>query len=299
MSIKHNWGSQLVGRSVSGSHSKNTRFSLYKNRRYTIDLNSYDKQQLMSTMEHELIFVNAVISSFDSMHRMKPEILLQLTKSHVKLFGILAATQTNLRKYANKNIDTVLPKYLKPFSKLILGKTEQNLPKINEYILILFESATAAGSILPRVRHNIAVSVLTFYQKQAKIRMQTLTLSQQKNQVYRTTPNNLTNFSILQKRHVQIPKIEIEIIWDEKKEVSLIKTPYTSKYIYVNNINLKENRDWNTIVIHQLPKEIPTIHTPWCIELMKSDDLYILNYVDVNNPEHLSGFREGKKRKYY
>ena len=262
--------------------------------RTVVDLHTTDQNRFRAMMQEELKYYNQMISMLAAMSRAFPERYLEIDETKERLFGEIAYTGFDVRKIVHKT-DVELPEKLKPWEKLLLGKDDKGQRYLDERLTTFLENAVIPCGIHPQVKKNMALEIFRFYKEQARIRLQKVPRMQQGDQVYKHTPQELETVDSIRKRHVQLPKSLVEVEWDEESEVSRVFTPYNTRPIVIENVNLKDEY-WNIMIIHQEPGCIPSSSTPWLLETKAVPAGYLIKMLDLNNPYAGSTFHAAKRR---
>lgn len=261
-----------------------------------VEITPRDIQRISSIMSFELNYFNHLLEAFSANVRSRPETIMSLGDTYEKLFGEVAYLQFNIATLYQKT-PVEIPEKLKTFEKL-LEKNNTNSSKIPADNLVLLEIAGTNGKGLhPLVRKNMALEMLKFHREQARLFAQTAGRGSEN--VYRVAPKSIEKPDVIRKRHIQLPKSLLDISWHEADDYSLIKiNPYTLDHIKVHGVNLTESSDWNYFVLHQEPGSLPRPSTPWIAEFQKTNNLYLLNYLDTLNANSKMAFNIAQKKGY-
>jgi hypothetical protein len=262
--------------------------------RTVIDLHPTDKNRMTAMMREELKYYNQLISMLAAMSRAFPERYLEIDETKERLFGDIAYTGFDVRKIVHKT-NVELPEKLKPYETLLLGKDSNGKRYLDERLTTFLENAVIPCGTHPQVKKNMAVEIFRFYKEQARIRLQKVPKMQQEEMMYKNSPQELETVDSIRKRHVQLPKSIVDVEWDEGNEVSKVYTPYNTKAIQIENVNLKDEY-WNIMIIRQEPGCIPASSTPWLLETKAVPAGYLVKLLDLANPYAGSTFHAAKRR---
>jgi hypothetical protein len=256
-----------------------------------VDINPSDKLRLERFCKEETSYYNYLVSGFSSRVRAFPETILEFDDSWQKIFGFVAETKTILKPLLKESRSSPLPPFLETFRSIIFSN-------LTERRALLCDLAAGPGNIIPKVRHNMAIEILNFYKEQA-VRLMTpatKTANEDDALLYKVAPEMLEVVDTSRKRHLQVPKSELVVTWNEGMFASELRVGYAAYPIRVPNINLVENHNWNFVLIHQQPGIIPNSTTPWMIDFRKTNSLYMLKYLDVRNSFRSASFDLNKRR---
>ena len=93
---------------------------------------------------------------------------------------------------------------------------------------------------------------------------------------------------MMQKRHVQLHKNDVKIVWNAPEEQTEITIPYVKKPLIIEILNLIEfYPDWDIMIVHQDPQDVLTTHSHWEIELRTTKQQYLHTYMECPNPNSM------------
>ena len=288
-SLKHDFTKSMRNTYQSNS-IRNVRNSAteYYDIEVTVDPN--DKNRLERFFKEETKYYNHLVSGFSSRVRSFPEHIRELDDTWQKIFTYVAEYQDSLKNYVNATKDTELPKSLIPYKNTLLNH-------LTERKIVLTDIAAGPGTLLPIVRRNMAIEVLRHYREQAeRILTPGNNSTTDEGSLYKVAPEMLQEVDNTNKRHLQIPKIGLKIVWNQTDEITEIHSSYTAKPILLPIINLVEHSNWNYMILHQQPGKLPTPSTPWMIDIKKISNNYMLKYVDMRASNRATAFSINKRR---
>jgi hypothetical protein len=256
-----------------------------------VEINPSDKLRLERFCKEETSYYNYLIAGFSSRVRAFPENILEFDDNWQKIFGFVAETKTRLKPLLKESRSSPLPKFLEPYRSIIFSN-------LTERRALLCDIAAGPGNIIPKVRHNMAIEILSFYIEQATRIMTPAAKTSNEDEalLYKVAPEMLEIVDTSRKRHLQIPKSELVVTWNESLFASEIRVGYAAYPIRIPNINLVENHNWNFILIHQQPGIVPNPSTPWMIDFRRTNSLYMLKYLDLRNLFRSASFDLNKRR---
>lgn len=256
----------------SSEHSRVKRHSNQQGESWSIgiDIPGGNAQTLKKYMQNELDFYNHLVNSMRPALSSSPEKFLEFNDNHINLFAQLAENRLDIRKVMRD-----IPPGLETFQKVFTDGS------ITEFMKIIFEGAIHPGAIAAKTRKAMAKEILAFNIAQASQR--TKKASASSGNVFRNTTKSLNPQDIITKRHLQVPKEAVQIVWDPVKEESRVKCPYALKGFRIPNVDLSHKKSWNVMVIHQEPNHIPDLRTPWCLDFRGSPQSYLVDYLDQQN----------------
>jgi hypothetical protein len=269
--------------SSSGSERKNHGTEFYG---LEVQITPYDKQRLEKFCIQEMGYFNHLVDGLSSRVRSFPEALLEFDDNWVKVFGAVAANNKRVTHLLKAQEDSELPPLLEPYRTLLLGSDSKGNRFLTERNMLLLDLAAGPGLLLPIVRKNLATEAMKHYKEQASriltpgAKKPANAADDEEDAVYKIAPEMLEIVDSDRKRHLQIPKIGLQVTWNEASQSSLIGVEYASKPIVVPGVNLQSEHDWNFIILHQEPGHLVTPETPWVIDVRKIHSGYLLKYLD-------------------
>ena len=244
------------------------------NWQYNIIVTENDKKNLKAFFNQEYAIFVTLNNALMSKLKRDPSLLTIFeNKERLDLFATLVQYKINKINISSEHISR--------FKNIIEEKTITGTPVINESVKILFETAAASGEIHQQIRYNMAYQLMQFYCDQALIASQP---SPNADQLHKLAYQFIETPDETQKRHIQIPRRFVKIEWDETTRQSSLYTPYTREAIVVPKNDLTKNKHWNYMIIHQRPGKMPNSQTPWQIDIRKTSDRYLINYMEISNP---------------
>lgn len=238
------------------------------------DIGTDHAKILKTFMLHELALYNHYIKFFNNQLRVNPDGIIDACK-HLQIFGEAIEHKLSIRAMQNSEI----------FDKL--RHLESHIRSLNKNALAIFDICLTPSNISIRTQRNMGVEILKFYNEQAKI----IKMPHSKDSFFKIAPKLLEPLDMVQKRHVQLNRRDIEVVIEN--DISKLYIPYLK-----NCIEIKKNIsyiNWDLAIIHQKPKCIVVKDTPWLITLKRANEYYLLNYVEVFNPNKVGSFNRNVK----
>jgi hypothetical protein len=266
-----------------------------------IDLLPNDKLRLLNVMRIELNYYNNLNDVLSSKARISPVGLINFTNEWVQLFGHLAYEGININRLHDYRTDkTKIPESLEPFNKLLTGLDSAGKRLLTDSHLIILEAASGRGNIgllHPEVRRIMATEMFKHYLEQSKVMTQAVPKSQREEFSHRSAMPFLENMDEIRKRHVQLPRKVLSVKWDVKEEATVIRTPYTSRPIVLENFNLSEP-GWNILILHQQPGTMITKNSAWVADFKRDSSGYMIKYVDQSSAYAGSAYHQAKRDRF-
>lgn len=274
----------MSGRGLSDEQrSSQRRGNIASFRRYLRDVTVQQNNLLEIYITHERNFYNELLAVLHARYKSTPEFYRQLTDKHIRLFCKLARIRFNVQTLTNKKSkDTEIPKILEPFRDILFGIHGEKEEGLSERFKIFYEICANTATVLPDTRENMARAFIEFFSN---------------------NEGSLVPVNMMQKRHLQIRKDQINHTWDEVEFATKLYIPHFKMPLLVESdlgeypTNSKErqgdNPDWNLMIIHKDPNDILTgPSVPWVIDFKYLSDRYLIKYLENANPEsHMtSGF---------
>lgn len=246
-----------------------------KERSFSIELDSTSKRHLKFFMENELSYYNRIIDSVTVRLRAFPEEVVSMRDGYGKLWSAIAYSGMNLRDLIKKDVKN----WPAAFSgSLPANLVENNRFVINEKKLMLFDAISQTGNIHPQMRTHIASEILSTILPQADqlVQSQKNALGTMKDPVHMLVPKYYP-----ERRHIQLTKDLVKIVYNKEQQQSEITIPYTDRPLIVKDSNLSEEK-YNIMVIRQQPNVSVTNQSPWQIDLMITSHKYLVDLTDQN-----------------
>lgn len=299
-SPKYDYLTQLVGRGVERTNPRQRRGrgeSFHK----TITVTSHQASALNQYIIQENRYYNLLIDFLQPRLKNSPEFYLELSEEQINLFPALAFHCFDIRSLVGKkSADTELPKKLEPYRNILFGIHGDKEIGISERLSIFYEGLRHGAGFWPHTRANMAYELLDFCLKQAKTMTsgrRTSFSGEEGDCYYGVNPEILETANLMQKRHLQLLKKDVQVKWDEKNDRSLIKIPYFERPIIIETINIPEQYPfWNLIIIHQDPQEIILTKAIWEIDFKSTMSRYLIKYLEQVNPDSKMKSRHVRRR---
>lgn len=232
---------------------------------------SREKQRLQNYMKNELDLYNSIVDAFNPTSRTSPETFAAFNEKHIQLFMDLVEYSIDIRRLRKNN----LPENLKQHEEALFGGS------LTERMKILMESAAAPSAIVASTKRNMAKELLKFYSEDSRLRSQKIGRSA--DQEFKFPPKALGIQTTISKRHLQLLRKDVRIVFDEDKEISKVYIPYIQNPILVDGVNISERRSWNIMIVHQNPNTLAVPSTPWVLDFRGTKNDYLVEYLDNNN----------------
>ena len=223
----------------------------YRNQTYTVHVQESDQRRIQHFSMHELAFYNTIVENLESRTRAFPEQVAALTSEQID--KLCACVKQNVSKPDN------LPAWLDHVFTQILK------PKL---------------AVIPETKSLMVKSLFEFFRDQATI-LKDPVMNPKLEIAYKTTPQNLSKQDKTTKRHVQIPRSQVQIKYDHTTESTLIRTPVTVHELEIPGVNLNERDGWHMMVIRQEPGRWCTVDTPWMVEFRHTNNQYLIKLTDA------------------
>jgi len=282
---KHNYLSQLTNRAVTDRVPHNRQ--IYENFHKTVLLTPHQKILLNKYIVNENRFYNTLVDILQPKLKNTPEFFSELTEEQIKLFSILAYYGFDVRTIiGKKSTDVDLPERLIPFKNVLFGIYGDKERGLSDKLVIFYEKLSTKVPVWPNTRENMASEMIDFCVKQSKIlRSGKIFNSSNTDNAYKFNSEVLENMTLMQKRHLQLLRKDVDIKWFEEKEATLIKIPYLKLPIVIKGINiLDQYKHWNFLIIHQDRNEIILNKAEWEIDFKTTFNKYLIKYVESVNP---------------
>jgi hypothetical protein len=258
-----------------------------------------DKARLKQFMKQELAYYNALIEGLSPRARTFPQSLLDLHKDWENLWDTIAEHGVDLKAYYRAKPDAELPEHLEKHRKHLVGLNTQGKRFLDDRMYSIMSLAGSPGVLHPMVRKSMANLILDYFKDQAGKFTSYNETAMGEQDVYRKPIDLLSIQDLVSKRHLQLPRSALRgVYYDEKEDISEVFHPYSDNPIIIEGHNVAANNHWNLVIIHQQPGYEVTPKDAWIIEFRRSQEPYLIKYLDVKNPSTGKIFREAKKRSY-
>lgn len=295
--MKHDFTKTMRNVYVGDNDDQRTQKRQARDFSITIELDATDKLRYQGFMKQELSFYNSLINAFSARTRTFPSHILELNEQWVRLYGQIAFEGKSIKHLERAPSDAPLIPGLEAFRRYLVGNDAEGNRILTERMLTIMDSASAAGTVHPVVRRNMALEMVRFHKEQAS-KFIAQPHHGNSEDVYRSAPEMLEPADIIKKRHLQMPRAMVKVEWDEKNECSLIYSAYCANPIKIPNINLTADANWTTLILHQEPNVVARPQSPWVIDVKNTQSQYLLKYLDVPNPRTGQTFAIAKKRSF-
>lgn len=265
----------------------------------TIDVSTIDKIRFKDFMKQELAYYNSLIEGLGPRTRTFPETILGIHKEWENLFGQLAYEGKSIEPYARSKEDSVLPQSLEPHRKMILGRDSRGKRFLDDRMFNIMQIATVTATIHPTVRRNMALQILKYCKEQASnlIKRNDTTVNDQ--DLYKKPSELLTKQEITTKRHLQLPRSTLySVIYDPVEERTSIQHCYSENPLIIQGYDLEHNNHWNFLIIHQITETEVISDDPWIVDIMSTEQPYLIKYTDVQNTTTGKIFAQAKRRDF-
>jgi hypothetical protein len=229
-----------------------------------------DQNRLNTLFAHERAQYNQVIDCLESRTRSMPDVILQMTPGIKQLFREVLASGQPWTK-------------LQRDWPLLLKKVCGDLKDFKlhaQHDLMLQEITRRNWSVLPQTKRRMMWSMLDFYQDQARIfaepqHSDVLEVS------YKVPPSNLNRMDERLKRHAQVARSDVRIVYVPDLHMSEIHTSLTHKPLCVHEVNLNHLKDWDLMLVRQEGGRYVDYQTPWFVEFKSTQGKYLLKAIDI------------------
>ena len=288
---------QLKGRSFYGDDNRSTRRGKLRSFNKYVEVTPHQAKMLNIFIRNENTFYNLLVEHLNSRLKGSHEFFLELTDRNIELFSKIAFCNFDVTSLeGKKRKETPIPKVLHPYADILFGCHGDKEIGLSDKLKIFYETFAKKVSLLPVVRERMASELIDFCVEQAG----TMSMNygnDDEDRAYRFQPKALEHASIMQKRHVQLHKDDVQIVWNAPLEQTEITIPYVKKPLIIETLNLIEfYPDWTIMLIHQDPHDVLTTHSDWEIDIRTTKEQYIRTYLECPNPDSMMISRELRKR---
>jgi len=284
---KHDYLKKLVGRDVSErSHrgSPRRRENFHK----IIEVTKGQAQALNQYISNENKYYNIIVDILQPRLKNRPEFFSEISEQQIELFAKIAFHCFDVRTLAGKKSEnTELPARLEPFRDILFGVHGDKERGLSDKLSVFYEGLGIPTTLWPFTREYMAAEMLDFCLKQSGTMSsgRTFLSNDDEADAYRTSPEVLEGASLMQKRHLQLSKKDVELKWNEEKEVTELTIPYLKTPLIIKNTNIAEQfQNWNLLIIHQDRNEVLLTNAVWEIDFKTTFNKYLFKYLDVINP---------------
>ena len=228
---------------------------MYKMRNFNIHLSKTQQKIFKIYFEEELKLYNTLNSTLSKELKLNHNGFLEIINK-LRLFGECIEHGIDLR-----TMDEPHPR---------LEGYEFDYQNLSQKALAIMDSAKIKSLISPRAKRNMGVHIFKHYAQQCR------NFSPSGDLVKPLL--SLPQFTLNEKRHVQLHRKAVIVKYDTDKNISSIITPYIHSPLYISG-NIKKFR-WDILIIHQAPNVQVDDKSPWLIDFQESNYDYLLDYVD-------------------
>ncbi len=302
--------SQLKGRSFYGDDRSTRRGKMRSFNKY-VEVDGHQAKMINRFIKNETMLFNHMVEHLNSRLRGTPEFFLELTDRNTELFTKLAFCNFDVKTIEDKKrADTLLPKILHPYADILFGIHGKKEVGLSDKLAVFYSILAKPIPLMPTVRERMASELIHFCINQAGVSSmatygddydagndKAYNAANDKPSAYSFKIENLEQASLLQKRHVQLHKDDIKVLWNAPLEQTEITIPYCKKPLILENLDLMEfYPDWDIMIVHQDPQDVMTTHSHWEIELRTTKQQYLYKYMECPNPEAMMKSRDAKRR---
>lgn len=283
---KHDYLKRLVGSSTERSSRPRRQYgdSFHK----VVEISSHQATILNQYIINETKYFNKTVNLLQPRLKSNPHFFSELTDRQIALFALIAFYAFDVTTLINKKSEnTELPERLEPYRDILFGIHGDKEIGLSDRLSVFYEQLSMQGNIWPYTREYMAFELLDFCIKQARpMRTARSTFEEEGNiDYFSTSPEVLQDVNLMQKRHIQLLKKDVELTWDEKNERTLIKIPHLQTPIKLEALNIVEHfNNWNFLIIHQDPQEIILTKAHWEIDFRTTFSRYLIKYIECINP---------------
>jgi hypothetical protein len=247
----------------------------------------------------ETTFYNYLLGILQPTLKRDPEYYATLTPAQVETFVKVAKTGYDVRSLINKKSKNVdLPADLEPHRDTLFGIAGDREMGMSERLIVLMEELRRPAAMMPDMKEAMAREMIEYHISQGKSMAQGRIRSiDDEAPAFRNSMETLNQVNTMQKRHIQIQKKFLKMLYDHKNSRTAIYYPFLSSPIYVDGINLLEDmKNWNLMILHQDPGEIILTNAHWECDFRSIPGEYDLKYLEVPNPEAKMKSRHLRRR---
>ncbi len=287
---KHDYLKQLIGRSISDDGRRPSR--RHENFHKTVEVSKTQEIVLNRFIANENRYYNILVDILQPRLKTFPEFFLELTENQIELFSKLAFYCFNVRQLIGKKSEDIeLPEKLEPYRDILFGIHGDKERGLSDKLLVFYENVGKSTTLWPHVREGMAYEMIDFCIQQAKTmtsRKSFFSSDNEDSNSYRVSPEVLENANLMQKRHLQLLRRDVELSWDEKNQDTKIKIPYLQNPLIIRGINIPEQfQQWTLMIIHQDRNEVILNNALWEIDFKTTYSQYLIKYLDCANPNSL------------
>ena len=244
---------------------------------HTVMVHENDQRRLNTFFRHELALYNRLIEAFESRTRAFPAQISEITATQIQLFGTLAAAGLSIQAVLDD--PSVLPtklEYLRP--QIVSSNNRGVLPS---HVQFVFDSVLKQQLVvIPQTKQAMIQAVCEFYKDQAAVLMAPVN---QADMCYRSTAINLIKLDAQTKRHAQIPRSVIRIVYNHEQDCTELFTPLNAQPLVIPGVNINNRQGWTTLVLRQEPGRYVTEQTPWLAEFRNTQNKYLIRLTDTGS----------------
>ncbi len=283
---KHDYLKQLVGRGTERSDRPRRQRgdSFHK----VVTVSPHQANVLNQYIAGENRFYNNIVNLLLPRLRNRPQFFSELSDEQVELFSRLAFYSFDVNSLAGKKSEnTELPDRLEPYRDILFGIHGDKEVGLSDRLSVFYDPLGMVADLWPWTREYMAFELLDFCINQSKSMRTARSTFEDDGDIdyYATSSEVLQGADLMQKRHLQLLKKDIELTWDEKNDRTLIKVPYLQTPIILEALNIIEHyKHWNFLIIHQDPQEIILTNAHWEIDFRTTFNKYLTKYVECANP---------------
>lgn len=285
---KYDYLKQMGGRDLSERKTHSSVRRRYDSFHKTVDVTQHQAHVLNQYIFNENRYFNAIVDILQPRLKNRPEFFSELSEEQIKLFDIIAFYCFDVRTLAGKKSEkTELPTRLEPFRDILFGIHGDKERGLSDKLSVFYESLGSVASLWPSTREHMANEMLDFCLNQSKTMSagRTFLSNDDDADAYRTSPEVLEGATMMQKRHIQFLKRDVELKWNEEKEVTEIIIPYLKTPLIIKQTNITEQfQQWNMMIIHQDRTEVILTNASWEIDFKTTFNKYLIKYLDSVNP---------------
>jgi len=283
---KHDHLKQLIGRGSESNDrpQRQRRDSFHK----VVQVTPQQSNVLNRYIISENRYFNNLIELLQPRLKSTPQFFAELSEKQIELFARLAFYSFDVRSLdGKKSEDTELPDRLEPYRDILFGIHGDKELGISDRLSVFYDLLGMKVDLWPWTREYMAYELLDFCITQSKSMKTARSTFHDDGDIdyYAVSPEVLQGADLMQKRHLQLLKKDVEVKWDEENDRTLIKIPYLQNPIKLEALDLENHyKHWNFLIIHQDPQEIILTNACWEMDFRTTFSKYLTKYVECANP---------------
>ncbi len=244
---------------------------------HTVMVHESDQRRLNTFFRHELALYNRLIEAFESRTRAFPAQISEITPAQIQLFATLAAAGLTIQAVLKDA--SVLPDKLAYLLPQIVSSNQRGV--LPSHVQFVFDSVLREQLVvIPQTKQAMIQAVCEFYKEQAAVLMSPVNHA---DLCYRSTAINLLKLDAQTKRHAQIPRSVIRVVYNHEQDCTELFTPLNAQALVIPGVNINNRQGWTTLVLRQEPGRYVTEQTPWLAEFRNTNNKYLIRLTDTGS----------------